>query len=315
MVQPLGRAPVDQRRRSSARAGAAGCRSVLHHLPRCISLALAPPGPTCSLGRLQAVERDALDSRPEDAADHLPASIPPSWSRGRTRRWRLQDLERRRAEDRHLVSLATWIDALERPVGGVSVDLDRIHLLADERGGGFGPFAHAVDRHRFDDRVPLPWQPWSSCPSSTTDSGSPGLNRMPTRFTCGTARLISSIRLVCSGSPKPGRVDPGDVAPGGSSRLGARRPAANGSDRMLKTIGQRLDPLDGRLQRLVLQGHDDLGLGVHGRVDQTRQRGQVALGTGDLELVVPALLQVGFAPVRPSERPRSTRSRSSRRRG
>ena len=37
-----------------------------------------------------------------------------------------------------------------------------------------------------------------------TESGSAGLKRMPTFLTLGTTRLISSIRLACSGSPKPG---------------------------------------------------------------------------------------------------------------
>ena len=100
-------------------------------------------------------------------------------------------------------ALATFDDALERAVGGVAVDLDRVDLLADQRRRGLGALGHAVDRHRLD-REPRLVSRARHLVLEVTDSGSPGLKRMPTFLALGTTRLISSTRRACSGSPKPG---------------------------------------------------------------------------------------------------------------
>jgi len=61
----------------------------------------------------------------------------------------------------------------------------------------------------------------------------------------------------------------------------------------LNTIGTPL-ALHGGLQGGILEGDDHLGLGVDRGVDQARECRQIALGAGDLELVVLPFLHVRF---------------------
>ena len=88
------------------------------------------------------------------------------------------------------------------------------------------------------------------------------------------------------------RVDAGDVREvRGVAGAGAGR---EGIGEDVEHHRRVLHPLHRRLERLVLQCHDHIRLGVERRVDQARQRGQVALGAGDGEHEVTARLQPGF---------------------
>ena len=71
-------------------------------------------------------------------------------------------------------------------------------------------------------------------------------------------------------------------------------PAANGIGEDVEHHRGVLHPLHRRLERLVLQCHDHVRLGVERRVDEARQRGQVALGAGDGEHEVTARLEPRF---------------------
>lgn len=104
---------------------------------------------------------------------------------------------------RNLVLFRDLDDAPERRVCRVAEDLDRVHLATDERRRRAAAFADAAHRYRHDLQVGV--SPGLRHLVLHLDGiGSSGLKRIPTRRAFGTVRLMRSIRVSCSGSPKPG---------------------------------------------------------------------------------------------------------------
>src|SRR5262249_29755059 len=89
-----------------------------------------------------------------------------------------------------------------------------------------------------------------------------------------------------------GRIDPSDVG----KMIGVAFAGAGGERirQQVKDDRNGLDPLHSNLEGRVLQRDNHFCFRIDGSVDEVRQRRQVTLRAGELELVIATRLHVGF---------------------